>query len=164
MILAWFIYCCILCIVCVGCVCVCVKLWCVTACVCRCKILIYIQARGEVSVLLCPSPCSHEAVSLGEPRAKLAASQPSSALSLPPQCEYHRQSQSCPAFYLGSGIQTQAFVQQALMQLSLQPKCCFLCVYQQGMINYFSKCLSDCMGVILSISVLITFHQFPGVE
>lgn len=122
------------------------------------------RPEGNISVLLYPSPRSHEAVSLGEPRAKLAASQPSSALSAPPQCEYHRQSQSCPAFYLGSGIHTQAFVQQALMQLSLQPKCCFLCVYQQGMINYFSKCLSDYMGVILSISVLIKSHQFPGVE
>lgn len=122
------------------------------------------RPEDDVSVLLCHSPYPHEAVSVGEPRAKLAASQPSSALSLPPQCRYHRQSQSCPAFYLGSGIQTQASVQQALMQLSLQPECCFLCMYQQGMINYFSKCLSDCMEVILSISLLIKSHQFPGVE
>lgn len=56
-------------------------------CTCMCadaRSLDIYRPEEDVSVLLCPSPRSHEAVSLGEPRAKLAASQPSSALSLPP--------------------------------------------------------------------------------
>lgn len=125
---------------------------------------IYISRPEEdTSVLLCHSPYFHEAMSFGEPRAKLAAvSPPLPSLYLPSAGIIGNHSHA--QHFTSSGLQTQASVQQALMQLSLQPECCFLCIYRQGMINYFSKCLSDCMGVILSISVLIKSYQFSGVE
>lgn len=124
---------------------------------------IYISRLEEdASVLLCHSPYFHEAMSLGVPQAKLAAvSPPLPSLYLPSAgiTGNHTHAQH----FTSSWIQTQASVQQALMQLSLQPECYFLCIYQQGMINYFSKCLSDCMGASLSISVLIKSYQFSGV-
>ena len=150
--------------------CVCVYVCKIMVCTCMCVQMqdIYIsihpsRPEEDASVLLCHSPCFHEAMSLGEPRAKLAAvSPPLPSLYLPSTgiTGNHSHAQHVPS----SGMQTQASVQQALVQLSLQPECRLLCMYQQGMINYFSKCLSDSMGVILSISVLIKSYQFSGVE